>query len=77
MSDMYAIPVLQFVAAMFCAFLYGAMKAQDRANLWRKIACYAGAMAVGIETKEPKYREYKQQMNLSELQTAEAESGSN
>ena len=67
MGAMFAFPVMEAIAAICAMVIYSKMSAKDKSDLWRKASCYCGAVAVGIETTEAKYEEYKTQMGLTEV----------
>ena len=67
MKDINIVLIAEFVILAFSAFMYMCLKAQDRANLWRKLSCKAGAIAIGIEVTEQKYLEYKTEMGIQEV----------
>lgn len=65
MSEAMGIIMLEVIAVLAALTIYAKMPPKDKAALWRKTSCRAGAIAVGIETTEAKYAEYKSEMGLA------------
>jgi len=57
--------VVQFFALLMAIFLYNARTPKDRADIWRKVQCYAAARADGIELYSQRHNQYKHEMGVN------------